>query len=120
MYGDQVTFGQAVIVCLFSLAVVFAVLLAISFLIDLTAWVIRKAEGKPDPKPAPSSAPTAPAQETAPAAPERDDGIDAVLVSAAVAAYLGQSVDQFTVRSIRRIRPEESAWSQVSRTGFTQ
>ncbi len=117
MYGDQVTFGQAVIVCLFSLAVVFAVLLAISYLIDLTAWVIRKAEGKPDPKPA---APTAPSQEAAPAVPERDDGIDAVLVSAAVAAYLGQSVDQFTVRSIRRIRPEESAWSQVSRTGFTQ
>lgn len=116
MYGDQVTFGQAVIVCLFSLAVVFFILLAISYLIDLTAWIIRRAQGKQTPSPA---APP-PEPVSTPAAPERDDSADAVLVSAAIAAYLGKGVDQFTVRSIRRIRPEESAWSQVSRTGFTQ
>ena len=114
MFGEQITIGQAVTVCLFSLAVVFIVLLAISYIIDLTAWILKKASKTPAAAPAPVSAPAAPA----PA--RRDDTADAVLAAAAIAAYLGKSTDQFVVRSIRRVTSAETPWSQVGRTGSAQ
>lgn len=109
MFGDVITMGDAVVVCLFSLAVVFLVLLAISYMIDLVHYLITRGEKKPA---APAPAPAAP---VAAAAPARDDHADAVLVAAAVAAYLGTTTDQFVVRSIRRLVPEESPWVQASR-----
>lgn len=109
MFGDVITMGDAVVVCLFSLAVVFLVLLAISYMIDLVHYLITRGERKPA---APAPAPAAP---VAAAAPARDDHADAVLVAAAVAAYLGTTTDQFVVRSIRRLVPEESPWVQASR-----
>ncbi len=109
MFGDVITMGDAVVVCLFSLAVVFLVLLAISYMIDLVHYLLTRGERKPA---APAPAPAAPA---AAAAPARDDHADAVLVAAAVAAYLGTTTDQFVVRSIRRLVPEESPWVQASR-----
>lgn len=109
MFGDVITMGDAVVVCLFSLAVVFLVLLAISYMIDLVHYLLTRGERKPA---APAPAPAAP---VAAAAPARDDHADAVLVAAAVAAYLGTTTDQFVVRSIRRLVPEESPWVQASR-----
>lgn len=109
MFGDVITMGDAVVVCLFSLAVVFLVLLSISYMIDLVHYLLTRGERKPA---APAPAPAAP---VAAAAPARDDHADAVLVAAAVAAYLGTTTDQFVVRSIRRLVPEESPWVQASR-----
>ena len=111
MFGDVITMGDAVVVCLFSLAVVFLVLLAISYMIDLVHYLLTRGERKPA---APAPAPAAPA---AAAAPARDDHADAVLVAAAVAAYLGTTTDQFVVRSIRRLVPEESPRSEERRVG---
>lgn len=108
MFGDVITMGDAVVVCLFSLAVVFLVLLAISYMIDLVHYLLACGEKKPA-----APAPAAPA--AAAKAPARDDHADAVLVAAAVAAYLGTTTDQFVVRSIRRLVPEESPWVQASR-----
>ena len=112
MFGDVITMGDAVVVCLFSLAVVFLVLLAISYMIDLVHYLLTRGEKKPA---APAPAAPAPAAPVAAAAPARDDPADAVLVAAAVAAYLGTTTDQFVVRSIRRLVPEESPWVQASR-----
>lgn len=114
MYGDVITIGEAVTVCLFSIVTVFLVLLLISYIVDLTAWVIRKIEKKPEPA-APKAAP-APAAAPAAAAPaKKDTSADAVIVAAAVAAYLGTSTDRIIVRSIRRVAEAESSWSQASR-----
>ena len=104
MFGDVITMGDAV--------VVFLVLLAISYMIDLVHYLLTRGEKKPA---APAPAPPAPAAPVAAAAPARDDHADAVLVAAAVAAYLGTTTDQFVVRSIRRLVPEESPWVQASR-----
>ena len=114
MFGDIITMGQAVTVCVFSLAVVFIVLLTISYIIDFTAWILKRASGK--------KAPTAPAASApaAPAAAGHDDTADALLAAAAVAAYLGKSTDQFVVRSIRRATSAETSWSQTSRVGSAQ
>ena len=111
MYGDIITMGQATIVCVFSLALVFIVLLAISYMIDLTAYIVRKGEKKQDPKvAAPAKAAAAPA----PAATVVDDTTNVVL-AAAVAAYLGCSTDQIVVKSIRKIVNVETSWAQKSR-----
>lgn len=107
-FGDIVTFSDAVFICLFSLVVVFVVLLAISFLIDIIAWLVNRGESKSKDAPAPA------ASEPAPAAPAKNSN-EAVLIAAAVAAYLGRSPEQFVVRSYRRIPTDESAWGQVSR-----
>lgn len=113
--NETITIGRAVIVCGFSLAVVFIVLLAISYMIDLVHWLLTKGQKKPEAAPAPAA--SAPA---APAAPAKDTAGDAVLIAAAIAAYLGASPDQFTVRSIRRVSGEETPWVQTSRTGTMQ
>lgn len=111
MYANQViTIGDAVVVCIFSIAVVFLVLLAISYMIDLVHWILTRNQ-KPAAAPAVSAA-AAPA--AAPEAPK--SSVDPVLVAAAVAAYLGTSTDQIIVRSIRRAAPEETPWVQAGRT----
>ena len=44
MFGDVITIGDAVVVCLFSLAVVFLVLLSISYMIDLVHYLLTRGE----------------------------------------------------------------------------
>lgn len=103
---ETITIGRAVIVCGFSLAVVFLVLLAISYMIDLVHWLLTKGEKKAAPAAAPASSP----------APAKDDHAAAVLIAAAVAACLGTTTDRFVVRSIRRVAGEETPWVQSGRT----
>lgn len=110
---ETITIGRAVIVCGFSLAVVFIVLLAISYMIDLVHWILTRNEKKPAPAAAAAPAPV-------PAAPVKDTTADAVLVAAAIASYLGTTTDQFIVRSIRRVAGEETPWVQTSRTNSIQ
>lgn len=113
MYANQViTVGDAIVVCVFSIAVVFLVLLAISYMIDLVHSILDRNTKKAPAAAAPAAAPAAPAP--APEAPK--PSMDPLLIAAAVAAYLGTSTDQIIVRSIRRAAPEESSWVQASRT----
>lgn len=118
MYGDTVTFGQAAIVCLFSIVIVFLVLLAISYMIDAVAYFINRSEkntANEVKKEAPVSV-SVPAPEPTPT----DGHIDVVLITAAVAAYLGEDSSTFVVRSIRRIGAEETAWSRAGRLDSLQ
>ena len=110
--NETITMGRALIVCGFSLAVVFIVLLAISYMIDLVHWILTRNEKKP--------AAAAPAAAAPAPAPVKDTTTDAVLIAAAVAAYLGTTTDQFIVRSIRRVTGEETPWVQSGRTNTIQ
>lgn len=109
MYGDNVTFAQAAVVCVFSMAVVFIVLLAISYMIDIIAYFVNRKSKK--------AVKTEPAQEVSRQEPSEPhpDHIDVVLVTAAVAAYLGKRTDEIVVRSIRKIGTEETTWSRAGR-----
>ena len=49
---ETITMGRALIVCGFSLVVVFLVLLAISYMIDLVHWLLTKGQKKPAAAPA--------------------------------------------------------------------
>ena len=117
MFANQtITMGKALIVCGFSLAIVFLVLLTISYMIDLVHWLLTRSEKKPAaPAPAAGPAPAAPAP-----APVKDTTATAVIAAAAIAAYLGTTTDQFVVRSIRRVAGEETPWVQSSRTNTIQ
>ena len=42
MYGDEIKIGQAFFISIFAMLVVFLVLLAISYLIDITAYLLKK------------------------------------------------------------------------------
>ena len=115
MFANQtITMGKALIVCGFSLAVVFLVLLTISYMIDLVHWLLTRSEKKPAaPAPAAGPAPAAPA-------PAKDTTATAVIAAAAIAAYLGTTTDQFVVRSIRRVAGEETPWIQSGRLNTIQ
>lgn len=112
MYGDNVTFTQAAIVCVFSMVVVFVVLLAISYMIDIIAWLLnrKKEAGQPAVGSTPAPQPAQP----------QSDHVDVVLVTAAIAAYLGKSTDQIVVRGIRRIGTEETAWNRAGKLDSLQ
>jgi sodium pump decarboxylase gamma subunit len=88
MLSGEITMTQAGMVCIFSLLVVFAVLLALIGIIQLTSAFSKPR--KKEPKGGPVK------EETRPVEEESED--ETVLIMAAIAAYLG--TDQFVVRSI--------------------
>lgn len=119
MYGDNITYAQALIVCVFSLIVVFVVLQSITYMIQIVAWLIKRSEKKTEMPAVPAAAP-APAPAPVPAPVAADSHIDVVLITAAVAAYLGEDSSSFVVRSIRRVGTEETAWSRAGRLDSLQ
>ena len=107
MYGDKVDIGQALFISLFAMAIVFLVLLVISYLIDITAFIIK---GSAKPKKANGAV-----SNTATSAPVKNKkGSDDTLVAiaAAIAAYLGTSVDNVRITKIRRIPQSSTAWTE--------
>jgi len=107
MYGDKVDIGQALFISLFAMAIVFLVLLVISYLIDITAFIIK---GSAKPKKANGAV-----SNTATSAPVKnkkgsDDTV--VAIAAAIAAYLGTSVDNVRITKIRRIPQSSTAWTE--------
>lgn len=107
MYGDKVDIGQALFISIFAMAIVFLVLLVISYLIDITAFFIK---GSAKPKKANGAV-----SNTATSAPVKnkkgsDDTV--VAIAAAIAAYLGTSVDNVRITKIRRIPQSSTAWTE--------
>ena len=110
MLGEHVTMNQTLVVTVFSMAIVFLSLLAISFILDIFKVTMsgkgkkNKEEIKPDTiikeKP----------QETK----ENEEELVAV-ITAALAASLGKSVDGLIVKNIRRIPDSEPAWIKAGR-----
>lgn len=46
MFGDSIAFNQAFVVCIFSLAVVFVVLLVLSTIVELTSRIVSYFRGE--------------------------------------------------------------------------
>lgn len=105
MLGSEVSIGQAAIVCLISMVVIFAVLFLISVMIDILAAVLKLKKGN-------APAPVVSASSSAVA----DDGVSIAVLTAAVAAYLGKGTDEIVVREIRKVQNNESEWSRSGRT----
>ena len=108
MYGDKVDIGQALFISLFAMAIVFLVLLVISYTIDITAFLLKgssklkKANG--------AASVTATAAPVVKSAKGSDDVV--VAIAAAIAAYIGTSVDNIRITKIRRIPQTDTAWTE--------
>ena len=110
MLGEHVTINQTLVVTVFSMAIVFISLLAISFILDIFRMTLS-GEGKKNKeeiKPAPIM--NEKPQETK----ENEEELVAV-ITAALVASLGKSVDGLLVKNIRRIPDSEPAWTKAGR-----
>ncbi len=110
MYGELVTMGDAGVITLFSMGIVFATLLLISFVLDLFKVIFTEKKKETVAAPAPAAA--------APVAPEsvdEDDDELVAVITAALAAHIGKSADQLIVRSIVQTGSQQPAWAQAGR-----
>ena len=107
MYGNDVKLSEALFISVFAMVVVFLVLLIISYLIDITAFFINakpknKIVSKVEIKNADVNDKIS--------SKSGDDTI--VVIAAAIAAYLGTSVDNVKIKSIRRVNQTDSPWTE--------
>lgn len=92
-------FVEGLGIALSGLVIVFSVLLLICAVLYLFGSFFAK-KPKSAPAPAPAPAPTAPE----PVQTVQDDTELVAVITAAVAAYLGQSSDGFVVKSFKRVK----------------
>jgi sodium pump decarboxylase gamma subunit len=111
MFGETIDFGEMVIITVFSMGVVFATLLIISFILDLfkVVFVEKKSqEVKKGPQPQTVTATPEPIKTDA------DEELVAV-ITAAIAAYIGKGTDKLIVRRITPMASQEPIWAQMGR-----
>ena len=106
MYGNSVKLTEALFISVFAMIIVFLVLLIISYLIDITAFFINGKKNKV-------------AVKTETKVVKAVDKVDnkksddtVVVIAAAIAAYLGTSVDNVKIKSIRRVNQTDSPWTE--------
>lgn len=100
MYGDSVSITQALFISFFAMAVVFVVLLIISYLIDATAFCLNRSNKKSVPE---NKVPAMDVDTN-----KKDDTV--VVIAAAIASYMGTTVDNIRISKIRRIQQNSSPW----------
>ena len=107
MYGNNDKLSEALFISAFAMAIVFLVLLIISYLIDVTAFFLK---AKPKNK---VVAKTETKEEIVNEKVSDKSGDDTIVViAAAIAAYLGTSVDNVRIKSIRRVNQTDSPWTE--------
>ena len=107
MYGNEVGIDQALFISVFAMLVVFLVLLIISYLIDITAFFINGSKKKNTTAVKKEPVVVATKKENA---GSKDDTV--AVIAAAIAAYLGTSVDNVRISKIRRIPQTDTAWTE--------
>ena len=106
MFGNEVKIGEALFISVFAMIVVFIVLLIISYLIDITAFFIsgkKKVEIKKD-----INIETTTEMKKG----NTKDGSLVVTIASAIVAYLGTSVDNVRIKSIRRVPQSDTPWTE--------
>lgn len=107
MYGDVINFTESTVITLFSMGMVFAVLVFLSFMIS-----ILKLGNKQKPK-----------QEirkvekviTAQRKEEEEDEQELIAVlAAAIAMETGQNPSQFRIRNIKKVEHQTAAWTRAA------
>ena len=110
MFGESIEIGEMMTITVFSMGVVFATLLVISFILDLFKVIFaekKSQEVKKEPQP-----------QTIAAAPETAAGTDEALIAvitAAIAAYIGTGTDKLIVRKIIPMASQEPIWAKMGR-----
>ncbi len=105
MNSQNLTFMDGIWISLFSILVVFVVLLLLSYIIDLVAILNRKKDMEEDTTPDKPDSPKEPetATETKP------DGRTVAIIAAAISAFLGKD-SNFVIKKIERQQEPLSGW----------
>lgn len=111
MYGDKVSIGEALFISVFAMIVVFVVLLIISYLIDVSAFFINAKKNKTQVEKTGDLVKSVSNENKDQVIYNSNDTLVAV-IAAAIAAYVGTSVDNVKIKSIRRVNQNTSPWSE--------
>lgn len=113
MLGDSVTFGDSLIVTVFSMAIVFLSLLIISYIIDALRAVSTKDSGE---KVTEKTVPVKVTKEEIVESSKDEDECELVaVIAAAIAASIGVNVSDLNIKSIKRIPQSGPVWSKVGK-----
>ena len=119
MFGDNIGFGNAGIVCVFSLIVVFFVLIIISYLIDFVAALLKKDKKAESGTGKGKSAAVEPVSKNGIITQDTEDNQRlAAIITAAAVAFTGVSSNNLVVRKITRLPASDSAWGQMARQEY--
>lgn len=118
--GDKVSFLDSLLVTVFSMVVVFIVLIVIAYLIDLLKVISNKDKGsKSTPKNNnkdkinDNTEPIETNQETTSAEDNPEELV--AVIAAAVAASLGLNIPDINIKSIRRVPQNINTWADMGR-----
>lgn len=99
---------EALIITVFSMAIVFVSLLAISYLIDLMRVCLNRKKDK-------SASEQKVVQNVVQKVVEEDDTELVAVITAAIAALTGTSTSGLVVRNIKRLPDFDSAWAKTGK-----
>ena len=107
IYTDNINLLDALFISAFAMIVVFLVLLVISYLIDFVALFVNR---KSDKKKIKSIAEVDKNSESTISTGNNQYII--ATIAGAIATYLGTSVDNIKIKSIRRVNQDDSPWTR--------
>lgn len=113
---DGLTMGEALTITAFSMLLVFAALIAISFLLDAFKLLSNR-QGKKSNKEVKSAAVIEKAEEpTSKITTEQEDDLELIaVITASIAATLSKPMNSIVVRNIVRVPQSTPVWGSVSR-----
>lgn len=117
MLGEKVTMNQAMLVTLFSMGIVFATLLAISYILDAFKILFYKQGEKQTNlvKKETLKNKSVNKEEAVSNNKDEDDEELVAVITAAIASSLSKPIQNIKIRNIRRIPQNATTWSKVGR-----
>ena len=111
MFGDKLTVAQTAFVTVFSMGIVFFSLILISFMIDgLNVLLNKKKKDEAN-----QQLEIVESNEVEEYEDEDNDEEIAAVIAAALAATLSTSVDNITIKNIRRVPQNTAVWGRMGR-----
>lgn len=107
MYGNSLTMVDSFVITAFSMSLVFVALVVISYFIDLIAKVVNRSK---------TEVVSDVVEETVTQVDIIDESEEIIaVISAAIAATSGKSLQDFVIRNIQPTLNQESAWARAGR-----
>lgn len=112
--GDLISFGDSLIITVFSMAVVFLGLIVLSLFISVLKGLSNEKKSNSVQEPVAKTTTKEPDTEKTIETIANNDELVAV-IAAAVAASMGVSIPEINIKSIRRVPQNTPAWASASR-----
>ena len=106
IYGNTITLSDALFISIFAMVVVFLVLLIISYMVDFTSFLLNRNNKKNSD----NNNEKVSVEENSSNQNVSDSHLVAI-ISAAIASYMKVPTDNLHIKSIRRIKQDNTAWN---------